>query len=72
MSNTIAEMTKSEFKRFLSSIIEAKFTELIGDPDDGLPIRKALRDRLLQQKTLAARGDYGLPLEKALREAGLS
>lgn len=71
MSNTVAEMTKSEFKQLLSSLIEQKLTELIGDPDEGLPIRKSLRDRLLHQKTLAADGDYGLPFEKALEEAGL-
>jgi hypothetical protein len=65
-------MTKSEFKQLLSSLIEEKLTELVGDPDEGLPIRKSLRDRLLRQKALVDRGDYGLPFEKALKEAGLS
>jgi hypothetical protein len=65
-------MTKSEFKELLSSLIEERLTELIGDPDEGLPIRKSLRDRLLRQKALATGGDYGLPFQKALKEAGLS
>ena len=52
-----------------TSDIEEKLTELIGDPDEGLPIRKSLRDRLLRQKALVDRGDYGLPFEKALKEA---
>ena len=72
MSNTLAQMTKSEFKQLLSSLIEEKLPELVGDPDEGLPIRKSLRDRLLRQKALVDRGDYGLPFEKALKEAGLS
>jgi hypothetical protein len=72
MSNTLAQMTKSEFKQLLSSLIEEKLAELVGDPDEGLPIRKSLRDRLLRQKALVDRGDYGLPFEKALKEAGLS
>jgi hypothetical protein len=55
-----------------TSDIEEKLTELIGDPDEGLPIRKSLRDRLLRQKALVDRGDYDLPFEKALIGAGLS
>ena len=48
MSNTLAQMTKREFKQLLSSLIEEKLTELVGDLDEGLPIRKSLRDRLLR------------------------
>ncbi len=71
MSNTIAQMTKNEFKQLLSSLIEEKLAEIIGDPDEGLPIRKRLRDRLARQKLLVSGGEYGLPFEKALKEAGL-
>ncbi|MEW6237106.1 MAG: hypothetical protein AB1656_17115 [Candidatus Omnitrophota bacterium] len=33
--------------------------ELLGDPDEGLPIRKSVRDRLLRQKQAVAAGERG-------------
>jgi len=56
---TVAQMTKKELKEMISTLIEQKLLELVGDPDEGLPIRKTLRDRLLRQKKAVERGERG-------------
>lgn len=55
MANTVAQMTKEELKELIAAIIEQKLLELIGDPDEGLQIRKSLHDRLLLQKKNSSR-----------------
>ncbi|MBI2950829.1 hypothetical protein HYY27_01975 [bacterium] len=59
MATKVAQMTKEELRELIGELIEQKFAELIGDPDEGLPIRKSLRDRLLRQKRAVARGERG-------------
>ena len=54
---TVSQMTTDELKQMIGELIEQKLLELVGDPDEGLPIRKALRDRLLRQKKAVARGE---------------
>ena len=50
MSTTVSQMTTSELKEMIEAIMEQKLLELLGDPDEGLPIRKLVHDRLLRQK----------------------
>jgi hypothetical protein len=69
---TIAEMTKEELREMIETIIEQKLLELLGDPDEGLPIRKALRDRLLRQKQAVVRGERGEPFEDVVQRLGLT
>jgi hypothetical protein len=71
MSITIAQMTKAEFKELLEDIIEQKLIELLGDPDEGLPIRNSVRERLLRQKQAVAMGERGEPFEEVVRRLGL-
>ena len=53
---TVAQMTKDELREMIETIIEQKLLELVGDPDEGLPLRKTIRNRLLRQKEAVARG----------------
>ncbi len=69
---TIAEMTKEELREMIETIIEQKLLELPGDPDEGLPIRKALRDRLLRQKQAVVRGERDEPFEDVVQRLGLT
>ncbi|MBC7260646.1 MAG: hypothetical protein H5T63_01420 [Chloroflexi bacterium] len=71
MSNTIAQMTKSELKELIETSIEQKLLELLGDPDEGLPIRKSVRDRLLRQRKAVSAGERGEPFEEVVRRLGL-
>ncbi len=68
---TVAQMTKDELRELIETIVEQKLLELLGDPDEGLPIRKAVRDRLLQQKKAVARGERGEPFEDVVKRLGL-
>ena len=66
MATTIAQMTKDELREIIEVAIEQKLLELLGDPDEGLPIRKSVRDRLLRQKQAVAAGERGKPLEDVM------
>ena len=68
---TVAEMTKEELREIIEITIEQKLLELLGDPDEGLPIREAIRERLLRQKQAAASGERGEPFEDVVRRLGL-
>lgn len=71
MGITIAQMTKEELKEIIEMTIEQKLLELLGDPDEGLPLRKAVRDRLLAQKRRVATGERGEPLDDVVQRLGL-
>ena len=71
MATTVAQMTTSELREMIETIIEQKLLELLGDPDEGLPIRKSVRDRLLRQQQAVTVGERGEPLEDVVRRLGL-
>ena len=68
---TVAQMTKDELREMIESIIEQKLLELVGDPDEGLPIRETIRDRLLRQKESVASGERGEPFGELIQRLGL-
>ena len=68
---TVAEMTTNELREMIEAIIEKKLVELLGDPDERLPIRKAFRERLLSQIQAVANGERGEPFEDVVRRLGL-
>ena len=68
---TVTEMTKEEFREMLETLIEEKLLELLGDPDEGLPIQKTVRDRLLRQREAVASGERGEPFEEVTRRLGI-
>lgn len=74
-NNTVAQMTQSELKEMLEAVVqttvEEKLLEILGDPDEGLDLREAVRDRLIRQRQAVAEGQYGQSLEDVARELGL-
>ena len=66
MSVTVAQMSKDELKDIIAMTVEQKLLELLGDPDEGLEIRKSVRERLLRQKEadIFKRLLFGTPAEK--------
>ena len=64
---TVAQMTRGELREMIETIVEHKLLELLGDPDEGLPIRKAIRDRLLRQQQAVASGERGESFEIEVR-----
>jgi len=71
MTVTVAQMTKAELVELIESSIEQKLLEMLGDPDEGLPIRKSVRERLLRQKQAVAAGERGESLDEVVRKLGL-
>jgi vacuolar-type H+-ATPase subunit E/Vma4 len=73
--NTVAQMTQTELKEMLESVVETtveeKLLEILGDPDEGLELRQAVRDRLIRQREAVVKGQLGQPLEDVMAELGL-
>ena len=76
MSNrTVAHMTRAELKELLEAVVETtveeKLLEVLGDPDEGLDLRDAVRARLIRQKEAVAAGQHGQPFEDVVQRLGL-
>ena len=76
MANSkIAQMTQAEFKEMLEAVVEStveeKLLEILGDPDDGLELREAVRDRLIRQRKAVVDGQYGQSMEDLVRKLEL-
>lgn len=71
MSPTVAHMTKVELEELIGAVVEQKLVELLGDPDEGLPLKKALQERLARQMAAVAAGERGERLEDVTRNLGL-
>jgi hypothetical protein len=67
MPTTIAHMTKKEFKEMIEATVERKLLELLGDPDEGMEIRKTVLDRLVRQKKAIAGGERGQAFEETVQ-----
>lgn len=70
-ATTVAEMSKDELREMIEALIEQKFLEILGDPDEGLEIRKPVREKLLRQKEAVAAGDRGQPFEEVVQQPGI-
>ena len=71
MATTVAQMTRDELEEVIETSLERKLLELLGDPDEGLEIRKAIRDRLRRQQEAVAAGERGVPFDDVVRRLGL-
>ncbi len=64
-------MTQKQLREMIGETVEEKLIELLGDPDEGLAIRKSLRARLLRQRRKVSGGDRGESLDAVARKLGL-
>jgi hypothetical protein len=71
MAATVARMTKHELKEIIESTVEEKLLELLGDPDQGLVLKKRVKDRLLRQRKSVASGQRGESLAVIVKRLGL-
>jgi hypothetical protein len=56
----------------LGELIEAKLTEALGDPDEGLELRETLCERLEAQQSAVASGERGESFDDVARRLGLA
>lgn len=68
MATTVAQMTREELQEMIELTIEQKLLEILGDPDEGLEIIEAVRDRLLRQKEAVAAGRRGHLFEDVVQQ----
>ncbi len=71
MTVSVVQMNRDELKEMIEVALEQKLLELLGDPDEGLEIRKSVRERLLRQQKAVAAGERGEPFEDVVRRLGL-
>ncbi len=71
MTDSVAQMSKGEFRELIETVVEQKLLELLGDPDEHLELRKAIRTRLVRQRQAVAGGERGRALDEVAAELGL-
>ena len=71
MSANVAQMTKKELAQMLSSVVEKKLLELLGDPDEDLVLKENVRKRLIRQKKAVARGERGAEFSEVRKRIGI-
>jgi len=71
MTTTVAQMSQDELREMIESSVEQKLLELLGDPDEGLVLKKSVRTRLLRQQKAVVSGERGRALQDVARELGL-
>lgn len=72
MAPTVAKLTKHELQKIIESTVEKKLLQLLGDPDQGLVLKKAVKDRLLRQRKAVAGGERGESLTEIVKRLGLN
>ena len=72
MATTVVDMTQQELHDMIADLIEQKLAELLGDPDEGLRVRKSLHGRLLRQRMNVARGERGDSLDDVARRFSIA
>ncbi len=71
MPSTVAQMSKREFTKIISDVVEQKLIELFGDADEGLSMKEGFRKRLLRQRRAVAKGERGKDLHSIRKQLGL-
>ncbi|MGH7201275.1 MAG: hypothetical protein ACREJB_11770 [Planctomycetaceae bacterium] len=68
-------MTSAELRDMIETVVESaverKLLDLLGDSDEGLPLRKRVRDRLQRQRQDVATGERGRSFREVVGELGL-
>jgi hypothetical protein len=71
MSATVINVTTEELRILVENLVEEKLISLFGDPEEGLEIRKELKERLHRQRNEMSDGKNGHSFEDAMAKLGL-
>lgn len=78
MPATVAEMTPSELREMIRTVVVETFDQILvdlnnesADDDDG-EIRPEVRKQLLLQLERTKRGELGVPMQNVLSDLGIS
>jgi len=67
----VQEMTIDQLKGLIRETVEEKLEELLGDPDWGLELKDAVRERLKRSLEETERGVSGIPVDDVVKKTGL-
>lgn len=71
MAELVSQMIKEELRSMIDEALEQKLIELFGDPDERLELRDDVREYLIRQREVIARGEFGRPLDEVAKELGI-
>ncbi len=71
MAEVIIQVTKEELRAIVEESVERKLIELLGDPEEGLDLRDAVRARLQRQQAAVAAGERGQTFSNVVERLGL-
>lgn len=67
----VKELSVEQLKALIQEAIEEKFQEILGDPDQGLPLRAEIVERLKRSLSLADLEEKAIPVEQVAEKLGL-
>jgi hypothetical protein len=68
---TISQLTVSQLEALIESAVERKLVEMLGDPDRGLELTPAAKNKLRRSIAATQRGERGIPAKTVAKELGL-
>ncbi|MEW5829703.1 MAG: hypothetical protein AB1846_12490 [Chloroflexota bacterium] len=71
MTELVIHISKEELRELIEAVIDEKFTEFFGDPDEGLELLDSVKDRLERQRQAVARGEFGKDIGEVIKELKL-
>ena len=71
MNQKVQEMTIDQLKGLIRETVEEKLEEMLGDPDWGLELKDAVRERLKRSLEETERGVSGIPVDDVVKKTGL-
>lgn len=68
---TVAQLTVSQLEALIEAAVERKLTEMLGDPDRGLELKPAVKNKLRRSLAAIEQGERGIPAKSVAKELGL-
>ncbi|MDP2981856.1 MAG: hypothetical protein Q8O92_00815 [Candidatus Latescibacter sp.] len=71
-NTTIADLTVDQFKALMQEIVIQTFTEMLGDPDEGLELREDIKVKIQKSLSAVKAGEKIIPAEEVASNLGLT
>jgi len=68
---TTSELSRDDLSRLIGEVVEEKLLELLGDPDEGMVLRKEAQARLRRTLEAQRAGKRGVPIQEVAARLGL-
>ncbi len=67
----VEDLSVEELRALIEQTVERKLLELLGDPDEGLELRKEVKARLRRSLARERKGIRGVPAAETAKKLGL-